>query len=193
VLAVGPAQARAVVRAVEQKGKSGGTLGRDLEETMTSDLEETMTLRSTDVVVLCGGRSADLVTPVGELHVLLAELEVSGATDVDPWLVEAPSRQLSELRRIAAKASEADPARVACAVVVHEAPSPEAGAIARASIEALRGNMHSVTPELGRRARLNLAIAGSDRVDALNDTLAFLASEDASYLDSSTLDLGGWA
>lgn len=153
-----------------------------------------MTSRSTNVVVLCGsGRATESLSSHGDLHVLLAELEVSGPTDVDPWLVEAPTRLLVELRRIAAGASEAESPRVVCAVLVHEMPSSEAGAVARGSIEALRGNMHSVTPELGRRARLNLVIAGSERLAALNDTLAFLASEDASYLDSSTVDLGGWA
>jgi signal transduction histidine kinase len=159
---------------------------------MTMEVE--MTSRSTGVVVLCGsGQAASSLASVpDELHVLLAELEVSGATDVDPWLVEAPSCLLSELREIVAEASEAEPARVVCAVVVHEAPSPEAAAIARASVEALRGDMHSVTPELGRRARLNLVVAGVDRLEALTDALGFLASDDASYLDSSTLDLGGW-
>ncbi len=157
-------------------------------------MEDPMTPRSTNVAVLCGsGRAAELLAPGhGDLHVLLAELEVSGATDVDPWLVEVPTRLLGELTRIAAASSEADPAQVACAVVVHETGGPEAHAIVLAAVEALRGLMHSVTPELGRRARLNVVIAGADRIGAVNDALAFLASADASYLDSSTLDLGGW-
>ena len=140
------------------------------------------------------GAAAEALGPVpDDLDVLLVELDVADPAETEPWLVEAPSRLLDEVRRRVAAGAGSMPARLAVAVVAHESSDPFASAIGRAAIEALRGAVHSIVPELGDRAQVNVVVAPPDQLAALRDTLAFLAAPGASFLDSATLDLRGAA
>jgi hypothetical protein len=155
------------------------------------DVQLPPSARSDGMTVLCGSdRLSDALEGAATgLAVLAAEIEVTDATAVDPWLVEAPVRLLDGVRQLLA--DEAPRLRVAVAVVVHEAGDPFAAAIAAGAVEALRGAVQSLTHELGSRAAINIVIARPGELEPLRSTLAFLASEDASYLAGATLDLRG--
>lgn len=64
-----------------------------------------------------------------------------------------------------------------------------AAALVNAGVAALRGLLHSLTPELGERVAVNLVVASPGQEEEVEAALSFLEGADAQWVRGATLDL----
>jgi len=130
------------------------------------------------------------LNPPGDVRLLVLRLEEGG--DPDPFatgVLDGCGALLAALRDLLADAGTEQP-NVALVVVCPEPVDRWTHAAEHATVEAVRGAMQSLTPELGARARINVFVCRAEGdEDALDAALRFVASPGGSYVAGSTFDL----
>jgi hypothetical protein len=130
-----------------------------------------------------------LITEHPSLTVLTLHMEAG--QDGDPfrrWAVDECAALLEALQRLLRDSAEA--LDVAVLVGCETTHDPFERAAMEAALEAVRGAVHSLTPELGASARLNvIAFRPGTDSDAVASALDYIASPGGAYVAGSTFDL----
>ncbi len=123
--------------------------------------------------------------PAG-IELVTVQLEEEVADRGRAW-VEAPVWEVVErvqhAQRLEAGSS------VAVVLVVPDAEPGSSAPMLSAAIAGLRGLLHSLALEVGEHVTLNLVVCKRHQRAELRETLEYLASDDASWVQGATLDL----
>lgn len=123
--------------------------------------------------------------PAG-IELVTVQLEEEVADRGRAW-VEAPVWEVVE-RVQRAQRLEAG-SSVAVVLVVPDAEPGSSAPMLDAAIAGLRGLLHSLALEVGEHVALNLVVCKRYQHAELRETLEYLASDDASWVQGATLDL----
>lgn len=131
---------------------------------------------------------AELSIPPGLTVLSLRMAAGQGGDPFRRWAVDGCASLLEALQRLIGDSTS--PMSVVILVACDATGDPWEHAAMEAGLEAVRGAVHSLTPELGAAARLNVVVrrlGGDD--EAVVAALEYIASPGGAYVAGSTLDL----